>query len=297
MPEMLMREAEWPDFSQIITEDDEPVDNMFSEKQQRLLTEPLHSCWNPGRPFVAAADVAIFYDPDEPPVVPDTFVSLDVRLPDDIWATRNRSYFLSVFGKPPEVAVEIVSNTKGGETGKKITEYARIGVGYYIIFDPQRLVQKNRLRIHELSGGGYIPKLDRALPRAGLGAILWEGTFEGREECWLRWVDHEGNLIPTGREWGEVKQRQSLAERKRAREADRRALAERKRAREADKWAREADKRAREADRRADDAEQRLLRTARGMLAKGYGLSEVGELTGLSADELATLNRGGQDNA
>ena len=276
MPEMLMKEAEWPDFSQIITEDDEPVDNMFSEKQQRLLTEPLHSCWNPGRPFVAAADVAIFYDPDEPPVVPDTFVSLDVRLPDDIWATRNRSYFLSVFGKPPEVAVEIVSNTKGGETGKKITEYARIGVGYYIIFDPQRLVQKNRLRIHELSGGGYIPKLDRALPRAGLGAILWEGTFEGREDCWLRWVDHEGNLIPTGRE-------QSETERGRTRTAERQAQSERRRAQEAEKQAQTE-------RRRAQEAGKQLLLTARNLLSMGIlSPEQISQATGVGLGEVEGL--------
>ena len=142
----------WPDFSQIITEDDEPVDNIFSEKQQRLLTESLNSSWKPGRPFLAAADVAIFYNPGKPPIVPDTFVSLDVQASDDLWKKRNRSYFLSEFGKPPDITVEIVSNTKGGERGKKISDYAQAGVRYYIIFDPQRLIQKNLLRIYERTG-------------------------------------------------------------------------------------------------------------------------------------------------
>ena len=31
----------------LVTEDGEPVDNVFSEKQQRLLTEPLYSSWTP----------------------------------------------------------------------------------------------------------------------------------------------------------------------------------------------------------------------------------------------------------
>ena len=63
MAEALLETAqviEAPDMSQIITEDDEPVDNMFSEKQQRLLVEPLYSSWNPGRPFIAAANVGVF---------------------------------------------------------------------------------------------------------------------------------------------------------------------------------------------------------------------------------------------
>jgi hypothetical protein len=37
-----------PDTSHLITEDDTPVDKLFSEKQQRLLTEPLYSSW-PGQ--------------------------------------------------------------------------------------------------------------------------------------------------------------------------------------------------------------------------------------------------------
>jgi hypothetical protein len=32
---------------EIVTEDEAPVDNIFSEKQQRLLAEPLYSSWTP----------------------------------------------------------------------------------------------------------------------------------------------------------------------------------------------------------------------------------------------------------
>ena len=35
-----------PNIDHLITEDDEPVDNIFSEKQQRLLTDPLFSSWS-----------------------------------------------------------------------------------------------------------------------------------------------------------------------------------------------------------------------------------------------------------
>jgi hypothetical protein len=31
----------------LVTEDDEPLDNTLSEKQQRLLVEPLYSSWTP----------------------------------------------------------------------------------------------------------------------------------------------------------------------------------------------------------------------------------------------------------
>ena len=101
-----------PDLTHIITEDDTPVDNIFSEKQQRLLSESLNLSWKPGTPFIAAANVGIFYALHEPPIVPDMFLSLDVQVMEDMWKKENRSYFIWEYGKPPEMAVEIVSNRR-----------------------------------------------------------------------------------------------------------------------------------------------------------------------------------------
>ncbi|MCP4754430.1 MAG: Uma2 family endonuclease, partial [Proteobacteria bacterium] len=192
--------VEPPDVSGIITEDDTPVDNIFSEKQQRLLVEPLNSSWRPGMPFVAAANVGIFNAINQPPIVPDMFLSLDVRVAEDIWLKKNRSYFLWEFGKPPEVVIEVVSNTKGGESDRKFRKYAHIGVLYYVVFDPQHLIQKKDLRVFELHVGKYIPKVDSWLPSVELGVTLWEGVFESMPANWLRWCDKEGNVIPSGLE-------------------------------------------------------------------------------------------------
>ena len=66
-----------PQVSHLITEDDTPVDNMPSEKQQRLLTEPLYSSWSgpgAGRIFLAAANVGVFPVPRNPAIVPDVFL-------------------------------------------------------------------------------------------------------------------------------------------------------------------------------------------------------------------------------
>ncbi|MCP4113019.1 MAG: Uma2 family endonuclease [Desulfobacteraceae bacterium] len=227
MAEATLRQTtdEWPDISGLVTEDDTPVDNIFSEKQQRMLTESLNTSWKPGKPFMAVSDIAVFYDTDEPPVVPDVFLSLDVSPPEDVWKKRNRSYFLREYGKPPEVAVEIVSNSEGEESGKKMKKYALAGVRYYIIYDPQKLIQNDSLRIFELSGGGYIPKLDRSLIRTGLSVTLWEGVFDGMHKVWLRWVDHEGNLIPNG---DEQRHRADMAEQKAEEERSRADMAEQK---------------------------------------------------------------------
>ncbi len=235
LPEMLKDVA--PDISHIVTEDDTPVDNLFSEKQQRLLAGSLNCCWNPGRPFVAAANVGVFYSLHEPPIVPDMFLSMDVTLPDDLWKKRNRSYFSWEYGKPPDVAVEVVSNRVGAEIAEKIPKYENARVSYYIIFDPLRQIQKVPLRLYKLSAGKYLPKPDRRLRQVGLGLTLWEGVFEGRRDIWLRWLDSEGKLIGTGEEMMAMEQQRAESaerlaeeERQRAESAERLAGKERRRA-------------------------------------------------------------------
>ena len=194
---------ERPNIEHLITEDDTPVDNLPSEKQQRLLVEPLYSSWGVDRPFIAAANVGIFGIVNQPPIVPDMFLSLDVQVAEDWWAKESRSYFLWEFGKPPDVVVEIVSNTKGRENDRKLADYARLRVWYYVIFDPQRLIQAERLKVYELRLGEYAPKPDHRLDKVGLGLTLWEGVFEEKQAQWLRWCNLAGEIIPTGRERAE----------------------------------------------------------------------------------------------
>jgi Uma2 family endonuclease len=207
-----------PNIDHIVTEDDTPVDNIFSEKQQRLLTEPLYSSWSgpgAGRSFVAAANVGVFAAVAQLPLVPDVFLSLDVKVPEDMWAKNHRSYFLWEYGKPPDAVIEIVSNRKGNEAGSKLRDYARIGVTYYVIFDPDEQLQGKTLRLYALREGKYTPLKGQWLPEIGLGLTLWRGSFEGTEATWLRWCDHDGNVIATGAERAE--QERERAERLAAR--------------------------------------------------------------------------------
>lgn len=193
----------------LVTEDDEPVDNLFSEKQQRLLAEPLYSSWtpppdeeNPEHPrlFLAATNVGIFPTVHQPPLVPDVFVSLDVTVPADWHAKSGRSYFFGEFGKPPEVVVEIVSNRKGSELSSKLRDYARMAVPYYIVYDPTRQLSNDVLWVYERRGAKYESRNDLRLPDVGLSLMLWSGVFEEKDETWLRWCDADGILLLTGRE-------------------------------------------------------------------------------------------------
>ena len=217
------------DISHIVIEDDTPVDNFQSEKQQRLLVEPLYSSWSPDSAFIAAANVGVFYGLKQDPLVPDVFLSLHVQMPADWSLKQNRSYFGWEFGKLPEVCIEIVSNRKGNELDSKQDDYARIGVAYYVVFDPLKQLQGedelngSRLKAWELTGKKYVELAAPLwLESVGLGLTLWDGTFEEQPGVWLRWCDRTGQVIPTGAEGLEVeRQRANAAESKAQRLAER----------------------------------------------------------------------------
>jgi Uma2 family endonuclease len=208
-----------PKVEALVTEDDAPVDNLFSAKQQRLLVEPLYSSWaGPGedRPFLADANVGVFYSVRQPPLVPDGFLSLDVQAPADVWVKRHRSYFIWEYGKPPDVVIEVVSNQQGGEAERKLRIYAQIGVVYYVIFDPDKQLGAEVLRIYRLREGEYRQTPEGWFPRVGLGVTLWQGVYEDMAQTWLRWCDRDGNVILTGAERAEQEHQRAEQEHQRA---------------------------------------------------------------------------------
>jgi len=221
-----------PDVSHIKIEDGAPVDNIFSEKQIRLLAESLNSSWegppadeeDAARPFMVLTNVGLFSTPDQPPVVPDVMVSLDVAaLPDPLANKEHNTYFVWIFGKAPDVVIEVVSNRVGGEDGRKLRKYARIGVTYYVIYDPAHYLSQESLRMYELRHRAYVPMTEQWMPALDLGLCVWRGEYEGLEDDWLRWCDIDGTLLPTGAELAaEQKTRAELAS-KRAEQAEEQA--------------------------------------------------------------------------
>lgn len=205
-----------PNTNNLITEDDEPVDNIFSAKQQRLLTDSLYSSWvgpGEGRKFLADTNVGIFYVARNPAIVPNVFLSLDVEAHEDLRAQEHRAYFTWEFGKPPDVVIEIVSHKNGGEISHKKTKYAHMRVAYYVIFDPEQQLSSETLIIYRLDGLGYRRHESMRMPELNLGVTLWEGEFEGARGKWMRWTDENNNLIPTGREQAMVERKEREKER------------------------------------------------------------------------------------
>jgi Uma2 family endonuclease len=241
---LLDSEITAPDISHLSLEDETPVDNFQSEKQMRLLVEPLYSSAQLAQPFIAAANVGLFYGLKQDPIVPDVFLSLDVEMPADWSQRQNRSYLFWEFGKPPEVAIEVVSNREGSELSRKKLTYAGIGVAYYAVFDPLAQLQKpdqmngDLLKVFGLTRRHY-EELQPPfwLPEVSLGLTLWEGEFENQTGHWLRWCNQQGEVIPTGKEQAEQQRLRAEQQRLRAEQAEQEVTQERLRAEQAEQEA------------------------------------------------------------
>jgi Uma2 family endonuclease len=240
-----------PDISGLVIEDDAPVDNIFSEKQERLLTEPLYTSWTgppheqnqPPRPFAVLANVGLFPALRESPIVPDVMLVVDVKLNDDYSKKENRTYLMWVVGKCPDIVIEVVSNREGGELSEKMHRYRRIGIRFYVVFDPYHHLSSTSLRVYELRGDLYIALERFWFESIGLGLVEWEGEFERSREKWLRWCSKDGRLIPTGAEQVAVIARQATKEAQRATKEAQRATKEAQRASaEAERASKEADR-------------------------------------------------------
>jgi Uma2 family endonuclease len=186
----------------LITQDDTPVDSMFAEKEQRLLTEALYSSWTPpgGAPFLALANVGLFPVPKNPALVPDAMLSIGVKPAGDLHTKAGHSYYVWLLGKPPDVVIEIISDRRGGEDSTKMRAYAEMGVPYYVILDPDNELGGGTFRTFRLENGQYNSCDVSWMPEVGLGLRLWEGSYEGQQATWLRWCEQDGRFIPTGAE-------------------------------------------------------------------------------------------------
>jgi Uma2 family endonuclease len=196
-----------PCVDHLVTEDDTPVDSIYSEKQERLLANSLYTSWSGFGElpiFVALANVGLFYDRNQPPVVPDFLLSLGVRIPDDLKVKRHRSYFVWEYQKYPELLIEVVSNTEGEELGNKKRLYAQLGIPIYAVWDPFKIISQTRLQVFGLNAGTYEPIPPGWIPKVGLGLTIWAGKFEGVDQDWLRWCNQQGALLLTGEERAQI---------------------------------------------------------------------------------------------
>jgi len=279
------------DYENLITEDDEPVDNIFSEREQKLLTVSLHDSWKINRPFIALANVGIYDWVPKNPVVPDVLLSLDVTAPKDILKKAHRTYMFSIYKKPPELVLEIVSDTKKKEF-QKLKIYASLGIKYYVIHDPGLYNGSNLIEVYELKNNKYhrmypINKKPTTFwfDDIDIGITFKTDLFQGYKELWLRWCDSEGQVLELGEEKvqlsenkAKIAEKEANDERQKAQLAEKEANDERQKAQLAEKEANDERQKAQLAEKKAQNAEEAQKRLIQHLYSIGTPIEQVAQI-------------------
>ncbi|MBK1988413.1 Uma2 family endonuclease [Sphaerospermopsis aphanizomenoides BCCUSP55] len=216
-PQILQSEPPLPPWENLPTMYDLPSENPeekglpdeFHFLQPLLLYLTFQPINWPSELVYSAADLNLYYDLEHPlwykrpdwfgvVGVSRLFQGRDLRLSYVTWQEKVN----------PFVVVELLSpGTEDEDLGNKETEkdkpptkwevYERIlRIPYYIVFSRYT----NELRAFNLVGGHYEPINLTAnllpMPELRLSLGLWEGSFRGVSQLWLRWFTLEGELIP-----------------------------------------------------------------------------------------------------
>jgi Uma2 family endonuclease len=189
----------WPSAEELPCSDDTPVDNELQDLIPGMLKVILALIWAERMDWFFGVDMGIYYDPDEPPIVPDGFLSLGVERVFD--EELRLSYTLWEENVTPILVLEVVSQTYRGEYSTKKHEYEEMGVLYYVIYSPRRR-RKPKLEVHRLVDGSYVLQEGNPiwLPEIGLAIGSQRGTYLGIEREWLYWYDEEGKRYLTPEE-------------------------------------------------------------------------------------------------
>jgi Uma2 family endonuclease len=188
-----------PSAEELPDSDETPVDNELQELIPGLLKSILLMLWEERQDWLFAIDMGIYTDPEQPPIVPDAFLSLGVERCYD--EELRPSYVLWDEQVVPSVAIEIVSPTYRNEYTTKLARYAAMGVLYYIIYSSRRR-RKAKLEVHKLINGTYQLQFGSPvwMPEVGLGIGYEREDYAGVTREWLYWYDEMGKRYPTPNE-------------------------------------------------------------------------------------------------
>jgi Uma2 family endonuclease len=207
-----------PSAEELPCSDDTPVDSELQELIPGLLKSILLILWANRMDWFFGIDMAIYFDPDLPPIVPDGFLSLGVsRFYDE---ELRPSYVLWDELVIPSLVLEVVSTNYRQEYTTKLNEYAKLRVLYYVVYNSKRR-RKPKLEIYKLVDGNYQLQTSHPLwmPEIGLGIGYERGDYGGVTRDWLYWYDENNYRYPTPPEWVKLEQQQTQIEIAKTRQA------------------------------------------------------------------------------
>lgn len=195
-----------PTSDELSDSDGLPVDNELHILLPNLLGLILGFIWTNRFDWFFGVNMGIYHTTGinpRVPIVPDAFLSLGVER---VRGNQLRKSYV-VWEEDdivPIFALEIVSQTPGGEYDEKMSIYARLGVLYYVIYnsDYWRRDQQEPFQVYQLVNGIYQRQIGEPffIPEIGLGIGRGVGNHRGLQREWLYWFDQHGNRILTPEE-------------------------------------------------------------------------------------------------
>jgi Uma2 family endonuclease len=197
-----------PTAEQLPCSDETPVDNQLQNDIPNLLLGLLALIWGERDDWYFGVDMGVYYNPDEPAIVPDGFLSVGVK--HDTGERGRLSYVLwEEAYTMPILALEVISEKYNGEYEDKFTDYQTLGILYYAIYNPfsgrrGRFKNRQRLEVYRLVAGKYelLPSENNRvwLPEIGLALGYEQGEHITWVREWLYWYDQSGDRYLTAEE-------------------------------------------------------------------------------------------------
>lgn len=195
-----------PSSAELPCSDDTPVDNEDQNFIPNFLLFLLNSIWADRNDWFFGVDMGIYHTTGvnpRVPVVPDSFLSLGVERKKD--GKSRRSYVVWEENETvPKLTLEIVSWTPGAEYDEKLNIYARLGILYYVIYNPEywRRDRHQPLEVYKLTKSIYELQIGEPLwmPEIGLGIGRSQYRSGTIQQEVLSWYDSSGNRYLTSEE-------------------------------------------------------------------------------------------------
>ena len=211
-----------PTSNELPDSDDTPVDNEDQNFVPNLLLFLLEYIWKNRDDWYFGVDMGIYHTTGASPrvpVIPDGFLSLGVERRKN-GGSRSSYVMWEEDYTAPMLTLEVVSQTYGDEYEKKLDIYRKLGVKYYVIYNPKFWRRDGHLpfEVYQLVDGDYQLQIGEPLwlPEIGLGighCVLPSDRF--RSEI-LGWFDERGQRYLTTEEQADLESQRANLEQQRA---------------------------------------------------------------------------------
>ncbi|MBE9068983.1 Uma2 family endonuclease [Leptolyngbya cf. ectocarpi LEGE 11479] len=198
-----------PPSTELPDSDDIPVDNEDQNLIPNVLLFLLNFIWPQRQDWYFGVDMGIYHTTGahpRVPVVPDGFLSLGVERRKN--GQSRRSYVLWEENDiAPTLVLEVVSWTPGAEYTEKLEIYRRLGVLYYVIYNPNYWQRDGHqpFELYKLVNNTYQLQLGEPfwMPEVGLAIGRYPGSAGGIQKELLGWFDAQGKRYLTPEEKAE----------------------------------------------------------------------------------------------